>query len=63
MATTRVETILGDSAVAVNPTDTRYAHLVGRRLHHPFRNDLIPVIADISVDPNFGTGELLTTQN
>lgn len=58
VATTRPETILGDVAVAVNPQDSRYAHLVGRKLQHPFRGDLIPVIADTMVDPLFGTGAL-----
>lgn len=58
MATTRPETMLGDSAVAVNPSDGRYKQFVGRNLRHPFRNDIIPVIADEFVDPQFGTGKL-----
>ncbi|KAH1002553.1 hypothetical protein HUJ04_008633 [Dendroctonus ponderosae] len=61
VATTRPETILGDVAVAVNPQDSRYAHFVGKRLQHPFRPDLIPVIADNMVDPLFGTGAVKIT--
>jgi valyl-tRNA synthetase len=56
VATTRPETMLGDEAVAVNPTDSRYEKLVGRRVLLPIRNKLIPVIADELVDPKFGTG-------
>lgn len=56
VATTRPETILGDVAVAVHPTDNRYSKLIGRKLKHPFRNDLIPIISDNFVDPQFGTG-------
>lgn len=56
VATTRPETMLGDEAVAVNPTDERYQHLVGRRLLLPLRNKSIPVISDVLVDPKFGTG-------
>jgi valyl-tRNA synthetase len=56
VATTRPETMLGDEAVAVNPTDPRYAHLVGRRCLLPLQNKSIPIIADSFVDPKFGTG-------
>ncbi|MBI4291043.1 MAG: class I tRNA ligase family protein, partial [Betaproteobacteria bacterium] len=56
VATTRPETMLGDVAVAVNPTDTRYSHLVGRHLVLPLTGRTIPVIADDHVDPAFGTG-------
>jgi valyl-tRNA synthetase len=56
VATTRPETMLGDEAVAVNPTDPRYANLVGRRVLLPLRNKQIPIIADEAVDPKFGTG-------
>lgn len=56
IATTRPETILGDVAVAVNPDDTRYSRFIGRNLWHPFRHELIPVISDSFVDPEFGTG-------
>jgi valyl-tRNA synthetase len=56
VATTRPETMLGDEAVAVNPSDTRYARLMGRRCMLPLRNKAIPLIADDFVDPKFGTG-------
>ena len=56
VATTRPETMLGDEAVAVNPKDERYTHLVGKKLLLPLRNKAIPVIADEFVDPKFGTG-------
>ena len=56
VATTRPETMLGDEAVAVNPDDPRYRHLVGKKLLLPLRNKEIPVIADAAVDPKFGTG-------
>ncbi len=56
VATTRPETMLGDVAVAVNPSDERYARLVGQKLTLPFIGREIPVIADEHVDQNFGTG-------
>lgn len=56
VATTRPETMLGDTAVAVNPEDERYAHLVGKTLILPLVNREIPVIADSYVDKDFGTG-------
>ncbi|MBF0612512.1 MAG: valine--tRNA ligase [Magnetococcales bacterium] len=56
VATTRPETMLGDTAVAVNPEDERYRHLVGRQVRLPLSNRLVPVIADGYVDPAFGTG-------
>ncbi|XP_039752970.1 valine--tRNA ligase isoform X2 [Pararge aegeria] len=56
VATTRVETMLADVAVAVHPKDTRYTHLVGRNLVHPILKRKLPVIADEYVDMNFGTG-------
>ena len=56
VATTRPETLLGDEAVAVNPADLRYRHLIGKKLLLPLRNKEIPVIADAAVDPKFGTG-------
>src|ERR1017187_6870492 len=56
VATTRPETMLGDEAVAVNPTDPRYQKIVGRRCLLPLQNKPIPVIADELVDPKFGTG-------
>jgi valyl-tRNA synthetase len=56
VATTRPETMLGDTAVAVHPEDDRYAHLVGRMLKLPLTDREIPVVADSFVDPKFGTG-------
>ena len=56
VATTRPETMLGDSAVAVHPDDARYRDLVGRTLELPLTGRTIPVIADNHVDPEFGTG-------
>ena len=56
IATTRPETLLGDSAVAVNPKDERYTHLVGKMLKLPLTDREIPIIADDYVDMEFGTG-------
>jgi len=56
VATTRPETMLGDTAVAVHPEDERYRHLVGRELRLPLTDRLIPIIADDYVDPAFGSG-------
>ncbi len=56
VATTRPETMLGDTAVAVNPADPRYAHLVGRSITLPLVGRQIPIVADEHVDPAFGTG-------
>lgn len=56
VATTRPETMLGDVAVAVNPKDERYKHLIGKKLVLPLVGREIPVIADDYVDPEFGTG-------
>ncbi|WP_333769537.1 valine--tRNA ligase [Streptomyces sp. IBSBF 2435] len=61
VATTRVETMLGDTAVAVHPDDARYAHLVGRRIKLPLTDRTIPVVADAHVDPEFGTGAVKVT--
>lgn len=62
VATTRVETMLGDVAIAVHPEDERYAHLVGQELPHPFRDDLsLKIIADDYVDMEFGTGAVKIT--
>ncbi len=61
VATTRPETMLGDTAVAVNPSDERYKHLIGKKLLLPLVNRLIPVIADAFVDPEFGTGMVKVT--
>jgi valyl-tRNA synthetase len=56
VATTRPETMLGDSAVAVHPDDERYRHLIGRRLRLPLTTREIPIIGDAYVDPAFGSG-------
>lgn len=56
MATTRVETMLGDSAVAVHPADSRYQHLKGKMVLHPFCDRKMPIVFDEFVDMNFGTG-------
>jgi valyl-tRNA synthetase len=56
VATTRPETMLGDSAVAVNPEDDRYRHLIGQRVRLPLTDRLIPIIADQYVDAAFGSG-------
>ena len=57
VATTRPETMLGDTAVAVHPDDERYQHLIGKTVHHPFVDREIPIIADaVLVDPAFGSG-------
>ncbi|WP_287003892.1 MULTISPECIES: valine--tRNA ligase [Gordonia] len=61
VATTRMETMLGDTAIAVHPDDERYAALVGTELEHPFLDRKIPVIADDYVDPEFGTGAVKIT--
>ena len=61
IATTRPETMLGDTAVAVNPKDERYAHLVGKKLLLPIVNKEIPLIADDYVDMEFGTGAVKIT--
>ena len=56
VATTRPETLLGDSAVAVHPEDERYAHLVGKNIVLPLSGRLVPVVADEYVEKDFGTG-------
>ncbi|NQV38549.1 MAG: class I tRNA ligase family protein, partial [Candidatus Marinimicrobia bacterium] len=56
VATTRPETMLGDTAVAVHPDDKRYSHLVGKTIDLPLVDRQIPIIADEYVDPEFGTG-------
>ena len=61
VATTRPETMLGDVAVAVHPSDERYRHLVGKSLALPLTDRTIPVIADDYVDPEFGTGAVKIT--
>ena len=61
VATTRAETMLGDTAVAVHPDDPRYTHLVGRTVELPLTGRHIPVVADEHVDPGFGTGAVKVT--
>jgi len=61
VATTRPETLLGDTAVAVHPEDGRYAHLVGRRVIVPLANRAIPIVADAAVERDFGTGAVKVT--
>jgi valyl-tRNA synthetase len=56
IATTRPETLLGDTAVAVHPDDERYQHLIGQQVELPLCGRTIPIIADTYVDPEFGTG-------
>ena len=61
VATTRLETMLGDTAIAVHPDDDRYRHLVGQTLPHPFVERDIVIVADEHVDPEFGTGAVKVT--
>jgi valyl-tRNA synthetase len=61
VATTRPETMLGDTAVAINPNDKRYIHLLGKHVILPLVNKEIPIIADDFVDPQFGTGMVKVT--
>ncbi len=61
VATTRVETMLGDTAVAVHPDDPRYAQLVGKTVELPLTGRRIPIVADPHVDPEFGTGAVKVT--
>lgn len=61
VATTRPETLLGDTAVAVNPNDDRYKHLIGKKVILPLVNRLIPIVGDEHADPEFGTGVVKIT--
>jgi len=61
VATTRVESMLGDTGIAVHPDDPRYSHLVGREIELPLTGRRIPVVADPHVDPEFGTGAVKVT--
>lgn len=61
VATTRPETLFGDTAVAVNPKDDRYKHLIGKTVILPIVNKEIPIVGDIHADPEFGTGVVKIT--
>lgn len=61
VATTRPETLFGDTAVAVNPEDKRYKYLIGKKVILPVINKLIPIVADEHADPEFGTGVVKIT--
>ena len=61
VATTRPETYFGDTAVMVNPEDSRYSHLIGKKVILPLLNKAIPIIADSHVDMEFGTGAVKVT--
>ncbi|MEO7285498.1 MAG: valine--tRNA ligase, partial [Jatrophihabitantaceae bacterium] len=61
VATTRVETMLGDTAIAVHPDDERYRALIGAQVELPLTARMIPIIADAHVDPAFGTGAVKVT--
>uniref|UniRef100_A0A665VVH6 Valine--tRNA ligase n=1 Tax=Echeneis naucrates TaxID=173247 RepID=A0A665VVH6_ECHNA len=61
VATTRIETMLGDTAVAVHPADPRYQHLKGKMVLHPFCDRKMPIVCDDFVDINFGTGAVKIT--
>ena len=61
VATTRPETLFGDTAVAVNPTDERYKDLIGKNVILPIVNKAIPIVGDMHADPEFGTGVVKIT--
>ncbi len=61
VATTRPETMFGDTAVFVNPSDERYSHLIGKKCVNPANGDLLPIMADEYVDKSFGTGAMKAT--
>ncbi|MGI8604311.1 MAG: valine--tRNA ligase [Verrucomicrobiales bacterium] len=61
IATTRPETLMADTAVAVNPGDERYQHLIGQNVWRPFPRAAIPILGDDNIDPMFGTGVLKVT--
>ncbi|MFG3258014.1 valine--tRNA ligase [Streptomyces sp. NPDC048172] len=61
VATTRAETMLGDTAIAVHPDDPRCQHLIGKQIKLPLTDRTIPVVADTHVDPEFGTGQVKVT--
>jgi valyl-tRNA synthetase len=59
VSTTRLESMLGDCAVAVHPDDPRYSNLIGQRVRHPLSGKLLWIIADSFVDRDFGSGEII----
>ena len=61
IATTRPETLMGDTGVAVNPADSRYRQFIGKHCWRPFPRAKIPIVADEAIDPEFGTGVLKVT--
>ncbi|XP_049882088.1 uncharacterized protein LOC126378042 [Pectinophora gossypiella] len=61
VATTMPETMMGDVAIAVHPHDTRYKHLIGKRVYHPFKQSTLPIIYDEFVNMDFGTGAVKIT--
>jgi valyl-tRNA synthetase len=61
VATTRIETMLGDTGIAVHPDDERYRALVGKTVRHPFSGRDLPIVADPAVEPEFGTGAVKVT--
>ncbi|KAJ5510931.1 Aminoacyl-tRNA synthetase class 1a anticodon-binding [Penicillium expansum] len=61
IATTRPETMVGDTGIAVHPDDKRYQHLIGKSARHPFLDRLLPIVADPEVEPEFGTGAVKIT--
>ncbi|XP_031849268.2 valyl-tRNA synthetase [Nomia melanderi] len=61
VATTRVETMLGDTAIAVHPQDSRYTQLIGKYVQHPFCDRKLPIVADEYVEREFGTGAVKIT--
>jgi valyl-tRNA synthetase len=61
VATTRPETIMADTAVAVHPEDPRYRHLIGKQVWRPLAREKLPVVGDAAIDPKFGTGVLKVT--
>ncbi len=61
IATTRPETMLGDTAIAVNPQDARFAHLIGKNARLPILDRVLPIVGAAEVDPEFGTGVLKIT--
>ncbi|PIW97874.1 valine--tRNA ligase [Candidatus Jorgensenbacteria bacterium CG_4_8_14_3_um_filter_38_10] len=61
VATTRPETMLGDTAIAVNPRDSRYTSFIGKKVLLPIQNREIPIIVDKAIDPKFGTGAVKVT--